>query len=91
MARSVTGRPMLPAVVDGKPAALSRCAIRAVVVVFPLVPVMAMRSASMTRQPSSSSPMMGTPRARATSRAGSSRGTPGLTTTNSAPANAASG
>src|SRR5262249_27753951 len=65
--------------------------VSAVVVVLPLVPVMAITSASIARQASSSSPMIGTPRARTRTRAGSVSGTPGLTTTSSAPSNAASG
>jgi hypothetical protein len=64
---------------------------RAVVVVLPLVPVIARVSASMVRQASSSSLTMGTPRPRTAARAGRSSGTPGLTTTRPAPANAISG
>ena len=47
--------------------------VSAVVVVLPLVPVMAMRSASIDPPASSSSPMMGTPRARAAARARAAR------------------
>jgi hypothetical protein len=65
--------------------------VSAVVVVLPLVPVMAMTSASMTRQASSSSLITGTPRARSDASTGRSSGTPGLATTSSAPAKAASG
>ena len=73
------------------PGAAASSPVSAVVVVLPLVPVMAMTSASITRHASSSSPMIGTPRARTAASAGSSSGTPGLTTTSSAPAKAASG
>ena len=66
------------------PARPSSAPVSAVVVVLPLVPVMATNSASIARQASSSSPMIGTPRARAPASAGASTGTPGLTTTSSA-------
>src|SRR4029453_16294595 len=66
----------------------STAPIRAVVVVLPLVPVIAVVSASIARQPSSSSPMIGTPRARAGAIWAPSSGTPGLTTTRWAPAKA---
>ena len=82
---------MLPPTSTGRTWVRSSSPVSAVVVVLPLVPVMAMTSASITRHASSSSPMIGTPRARTAASAGSSSGTPGLTTTSSAPRNAASG
>ena len=75
----------------GAPGPRKSSPVSAVVVVLPFVPVIAMTSASIARQASSSSPTMGTPRARTRTRAGSVSGTPGLTTTSSAPANASSG
>ena len=82
---------MFPATSVGRTCALSNSPVSAVVVVLPLVPVIAMRSASMTSHASSSSPMTGTPRALAADRAGSARGTPGLTTTRSAFSKASAG
>ncbi len=82
---------MLPPTITGRTWVRSSSPVRVVVVVLPLVPVMARQSASITRQASSSSPMMGTPRARTAVRAGRSSGTPGLTTTSSAPRKASSG
>ena len=91
MAWADSGVPMLPPTSTGRTCPRSTSPVRAVVVVLPLVPVMAMTSESITRQASSSSLITGTPRARSGASAGSSRGTPGLITTSSAPANAASG
>ena len=62
---TASGVPMLPATSTGRGCSASRAPVSAVVVVLPLVPVMAMVSASIARQPSSSSPMIGSPAARA--------------------------
>ena len=85
------GVPILPPTSTGRTWARKSSPVSAVVVVLPFVPVMAMTSASIARQASSSSPTMGTPRARTRTRAGSVSGTPGLTTTSSASAKASSG
>ena len=82
---------MFPPTIAGRAVSFRSPKVSAVVVVLPLVPVMAMKSASMTRQPSSSSPMIGTPRALTGAKAGNESGTPGLTTTSSTSANAAAG
>ncbi len=83
-----SGVPMLPATSTGRGCWASTAPISAVVVVLPLVPVIAVVSASIARQPSSSSPMIGTRRARAGASWAPSSGTPGLTTTRSAPTKA---
>ena len=84
-----SGVPMLPATRTGRGCWASTAPISAVVVVLPLVPVIAIVSASIARQPSSSSPMIGTCRARAAASWAPSGGIPGLTTTSSVPAKAA--
>src|SRR2546426_5985183 len=73
---------MLPAVVDCNPAALSRWATSAVVVVLPFVPVIAMLrvpgcKAASARNPRSSSETISTPACRAAASTGASGGTPG--------------
>src|SRR5262245_4598317 len=88
---SESGVPMFPATSVGRDCAFSNSPVSVVVVVLPLVPVIAMTSASIAMNPSSSSPITGTPRALAAASAGRVDGTPGLTTTRSAPANASSG
>src|SRR5262245_29207369 len=82
---------MLPPTSTGRSCARKSSPVSAVVVVLPLVPVIAMTSASIARQASSSSPTIAIPRARTRESAGIVSGTPGLTTTSSAPSNAASG
>ena len=78
---AASGVPMLPATRTGRGCSARSAPVSAVVVVLPFVPVIANVSASVARQPSSSSPITGTPRARAAASAGWSTGTPGLTTT----------
>ena len=70
-----------------KPPASSIRPVSVVVVDFPFVPVMATMRPRSQRDASSSSPMTGTPARRAASTAGRSDGTPGLSTTRSAPVN----
>src|SRR5438093_1969642 len=81
---------MLPATSTGRGCSARIDPVSAVVVVLPFVPVIAIVSASVARQPSSSSPITGTPAARAAAASGASTGTPGLTTTRSARRTAAS-
>ena len=83
---AASGVPMLPATSTGRGSWARSAPVSAVVVVLPFVPVMAMVSASSARHASSISPMMGIPTARAGASCGDSSGTPGLTTTSSAPA-----
>src|SRR5688572_4136 len=86
---AASGVPMLPPISTGRDRPPSSAPVSAEVVVLPLVPVMATVSASMARQPSSSSPITGTPRLRAGASCEPSTGTPGLMTTSSVPAKAA--
>src|SRR5439155_464500 len=62
---AASGVPILPATSTGRGCPASKAPVSAVVVVLPLVPVIAIVSASSARQPSSSSPMIGTRWARA--------------------------
>src|SRR5438046_2670479 len=81
---SVSGRPMFPAASAASPAARSRCATSAVVVVLPFVPVMAMQRVpdpASARNPRSISDTTGTPASRAAASGAASGGTPGDTTT----------
>jgi len=57
---AASGVPILPATSTGRGCPASKAPVSAVVVVLPLVPVIAIVSASSARQPSSSSPMIGT-------------------------------
>src|SRR5262249_28112494 len=82
---------MLPPTSTARSCARKSSPVSAVGGVLPLVPVIAMTSASIARQASSSSPTIGIPRARIRASAGIVSGTPGLTTTSSAPSKAASG
>ena len=75
--RSVTGTPMLPPTRVWRPACWKMWPMRAVVVVLPLAPVMAVTWPASSSAASSSSPMTRAPRARARSKMASSRGTPG--------------
>ena len=59
--------------------------VRVVVVDLPLVPVIATMRPRSQREASSSSPITGTPAARASAMAGCASGTPGLSTIRSAP------
>ena len=60
----------MPPAVTVKPAACSINAVKVVVVDLPFVPVIAMMRPAIQREASSTSPMMGTPAARAGSSAG---------------------
>ena len=60
----------VPADQDGAPDSSSSAPVSAVVVVFPLVPVIATNSAVIVRYASSTSPRTGTPRARQPASAG---------------------
>jgi hypothetical protein len=82
---------MLPPTRTGRACPRRISPVSAVVVVLPFVPVIAMTSLSIARHASSSSPIIGTPRARGPASPGSSSGTPGLTTTRSAPSKASAG
>src|ERR1039458_3903018 len=75
-----TGTPMLPHTRVGTPDSLRISPSRAVVVVFPLEPVMATVLPRRKRAASSSSPMTGRPKFFTCTSSGVSRGTPGLTT-----------
>jgi hypothetical protein len=75
-----SGVPTFPATTTGRPASRWMWPISSVVVVFPLVPVTAMKSLGISRQASSSSPITASPRSRAAATTGASRGTPGLLT-----------
>src|SRR6266850_1266935 len=86
---AASGVPMLPPTKTGRGCSASSAPVSAVVVVLPLVPVMAIVSASIARHASSSSPITGTRRARAGASCSPSSGTPGLTTTSSTPSKAA--
>ena len=86
-----SGVPMLPPTSTRMPAASSIRPVSAVVVDFPFVPVMATTRPRSHRDASSTSPMTGTPAARAAATEGWSTGTPGLTTTRSEPVNRRSG
>src|SRR5437016_178772 len=88
-ARAASGVPMLPPTKTGRGCSASSAPVSAGVVVLPLVPVMAIVSASIARHASSSSPSTGTRRARAGASCAPSSGTPGLTTTSSTPSKAA--
>ena len=70
---AASGVPMLPATSTGRGCSDSSAPVSAVVVVLPLVPVMAMVSPSIARQPSSSSPISGRPRSRAGASCGPSQ------------------
>jgi len=75
---------MFPAASAASPAARSRWATSAVVVVFPFVPVIAierMPAAASARKPRSISDSTGTPAARAATSGAASGGTPGDTIT----------
>ena len=84
---ALSGAPMLPPTLTLNPAVSSMRPVNAVVVDLPLVPVMAMTRPRSQRYASSISPITGTPLRRAARTAGCSGGTPGLSTTRSAPAN----
>ncbi len=84
-----TGTPILPPICASRPALLRRCAISAVVVDLPLVPVMAMSGhcapdLARSRQNNSMSPMISTSALRASAAAqcgcGCVSGTPGAST-----------
>src|SRR6267142_2492557 len=75
---------MLPQAVALRPACASRCAVSAVVVLLPLVPVMPIRIPCRNHDASSISPTTRTPPRLALTIASSVRGTPGLTATRSA-------
>ena len=77
----VSAVPTLPATATGSPASRWICPSSSTVVVLPFVPVTATNALGTRRQPSSSSPSTGTPRARAAAMTGASRGTPGDFTT----------
>src|SRR4029079_13946808 len=80
-ASSVSGVPMLPAVAARRRTAVRRCPTSAVVVVFPLVPVIATYDRrGRKRRPISMSLTMSTPPLRAAANGGASGGTPGLAT-----------
>ena len=81
---ALSGTPMLPPTSTRFPEASSIRPTSVVVVDLPLVPVMAMTRPFSQRQASSSSPMTGTPAARASWSSASSGGTPGLVTIRSA-------
>src|SRR6266496_3202663 len=75
---------MFPEASALSPATRNRCAINAVVVVLPLVPVMAMQRtpcARAARKPRSISETISRPASRAAASGGASGGTPGETTT----------
>ncbi len=76
--------PILPATTASLPARSIINPIRVVVVLFPLVPVTAMKGASVARKASSTSLQIRTPWDRAFWRRGRSESTPGLTTIRSA-------
>src|SRR5207248_818539 len=76
-ARAASGVPMLPPTKTGRGCSASSAPVSAVVVVLPLVPVMAIVSASIARHASSSSPMTGTRRARTGESCAPSSGTAG--------------
>ncbi len=61
---------MFPPTRTGRPDSSRSAPVSAVVVVFPLVPVIATNSAVIVRYASSTSPRTGTPRARAPASAG---------------------
>src|SRR3989454_3422836 len=82
--RSVRGSPMFPQAVALRPACASRCAVRAVVVLFPFVPVMPIRIPCRNHEASSTSPTTRTPLRLASAIASMVSGTPGLTATRSA-------
>jgi hypothetical protein len=82
---ALSGTPMLPPTSTRSPEASSIRPTSVVVVDLPLVPVMAMTLPASHREASSSSPMTGTPAARAAASGASSGGTPGLVTMRSAP------
>ena len=67
---ALSGAPMLPPTVTLKPAASSIRPVSAVVVDLPFVPVIAMTRPCSQRDASSTSPITGTPRARAAATAG---------------------
>ena len=77
--------PMLPPTSTWWPPASSIRPVSVVVVDFPFVPVIATMRPRSQREASSSSPMTGTPAARALAMAGCVGGTPGLSTIRSAP------
>ena len=83
------GVPILPPTCTGMPLAFRICPVMAVVVVFPFEPVMPMISPFRNQLASSRSPITGTPRRRACSARSRSAGTPGESTTRSAPSNEA--
>ncbi len=80
-----SGVPRLPPTGAGTPAASRMRPVSAVVVDFPFVPVMATTRPRSQRDASSTSPMTGTPAARAADTEGWLAGTPGLSTTRSDP------
>src|SRR2546426_911679 len=82
--RSVRGSPMLPQAVARRPACASRCAVSAVVVLFPFVPVMPIRIPCRNHEASSTSATTRTPLSLASAIGSMVSGTPGLTATRSA-------
>src|SRR5436309_3541474 len=84
---ALRGDPMLPPTATLWPAASSIFPVNAVVVDFPLVPVIAITRPRSHHDASSSSPTIGTPRSRAALTAVCSGGTPGLSTIRSADVN----
>src|SRR5688572_3421839 len=79
-----SGTPMLPPTSTGRPPDSSIRPITVTVVDFPFVPVTAITRPLSHREASSISPIVSTPRADASSKAGWRSGTPGLTTIRSA-------
>ena len=80
-ARDASGVPTFPATSTGRPASRYMAPSNSTVVVFPLVPVTATNSLGISRQASSSSPTISSPRSLALTITGACWGTPGLFTT----------
>src|SRR6516225_600740 len=83
----IAGVPMFPPTNVGIPPLASTSPASVVVVVFPFEPVIATIGPGICRVANSISPITGSPDARACSRGGASKGTPGLTTIKSCPRN----
>src|SRR5574338_71286 len=82
---ALSASPMLPPTATREPPSPSIRPMSVVVVDFPFVPVTAIRRPFSHREASSSSPITGTPFARACSISGCRQDTPGLSTMRSAP------
>ena len=83
--RLLNASPRFPPVKTRNPAVERRWPQSAVVVLFPLVPVMPKIGSEMKREASSTSPINSIRRERASMKMGSESGTPGLATTRSIP------